>query len=1435
MDDSGALFLPLVRWPNAPSASAHRVTCMSVSFEHVRTVATGSSSGSIVLWRLPFVEPHALLEGHSARVGALCDAKFEAVIAEDESSDVDWSIENNVNNAPTAHERDDHVVVSFADDGSVGLWRLVDGECVAFSAPHAIPVLSECSVRRANALSDRRTIVLGGDTSPTIVVFDAWKMQVIATVLRASSPLCAVDFVPSADALLLVHVDGTVAACTMAQVVASDRPSLCVSAATATAAAFGGALHSFSVATDGSLALMASARRLAVIASHGTDGRVLATADLPADAAGGGWTGALFLGSHHIACWDARGNLYLYGFNSALKQAMTATAKFGSGRASELAADVQAACAVELRASQLLPIGDVPIDCSPVVTVTCGAKQAHSIVLGTADGRLCVWRIAAHGVTVEEAPIVRPWNSAWAPQTQFAVRHAATATPAEPTNVTCSFVTTSPVGRALLLVCGHASGFISTSELPDTTATQQAANSLNRQWQAHTGAVLRLTAVSVHGTWYLISTGADCAVSVWLLKGGRHLHTFREHVLPVIGLRAMPPTSASVAKHVDGMLHVPLDTCFLTVSPDRAICIYSLAALKCVRRLSGHVAPIEAVWWRPTFDFVYVLCSDGALVIWELSTGCCQSSRRGEDVAAITADAELLWHAAERRSSVGAVYGSTAGVQAPFVYPVGLRFERVDVPPLAGITTSVPEVARCADVQLIVIDVREMLNTLRIGAPSALTAAATAAAAATTTNEQSPTKTTTEAAAAAVPTQTAAERAATADRMHLAMSLMSLLLPWGADTNVDRICREGLGLKRPLVPATPATFGAAAKMSLLLPTLTPTAAEGRTTDADVRSSADLLAHVWQSLGAYTVAGEITAMQNVAVCALLRLVLAANGESAASQAATSLLTYLTSVLPTSLPTYVAPSFMFLTLHYFDNDDDVAQTARALFAASMEVALARDSALLVREWAERFATSRSPHDRCLALLLLGVIGGSNTDLLTVELQRTIADELYMGVFRETGILQAACGELLASGYNTWCGHLLRPIDAEVEPDVDAGPHRRHNPMRGMFKRSTGSLVDVPAHADTKMLGARLDSVVLQLFCLSMAHDAVHLSSRRTARTARHALLQIGARDPRRFFAVLSDELTHPHKHTTERPLPYVDLHQRAPPPGRSGVGSLFDSLPARAPHARRRLQASLELSFANYTSEESPPPPATSMSAALAVTEPSPVASQPISSAMYGGDGIVVMVASRAPDRRLASSPTLSQHAPGLTATHALKLVAALVKNESIRLLPLLERIVEIAVRSLDPHVPHVRDLAMPTITRLLFLLVSTYPMVSFHQQTQRLALGTPHSSVIVYDLKAATKWHVLEGHGGAVAAVSFSENGRFVASYSYADKTVRVWSMATSFLGFGSPSCKTIHKINAVELAHDDVASLLATRLTWRSDSALRLTRVNQPDFDIDSA
>ena len=39
--------------------------------------------------------------------------------------------------------------------------------------------------------------------------------------------------------------------------------------------------------------------------------------------------------------------------------------------------------------------------------------------------------------------------------------------------------------------------------------------------------------------------------------------------------------------------------------------------------------------------------------------------------------------------------------------------------------------------------------------------------------------------------------------------------------------------------------------------------------------------------------------------------------------------------------------------------------------------------------------------------------------------------------------------------------------------------------------------------------------------------------------------------------------------------------------------------------------------------------------------------------------------------------------------------------------------------------------------------SSYSNISFHGNSQRLAVGTPDGCVIIYDLKTATRWQVLE--------------------------------------------------------------------------------------------
>lgn len=171
---------------------------------------------------------------------------------------------------------------------------------------------------------------------------------------------------------------------------------------------------------------------------------------------------------------------------------------------------------------------------------------------------------------------------------------------------------------------------------------------------------------------------------------------------------------------------------------------------------------------------------------------------------------------------------------------------------------------------------------------------------------------------------------------------------------------------------------------------------------------------------------------------------------------------------------------------------------------------------------------------------------------------------------------------------------------------------------------------------------------------------------------------------------------------------------------------------------------------------------------------------------------------------------------------------------VPLLAELPRLVETVVHSLDPNVPHLRESCLKAATQVLHNLVSQFPNVSFHQTTQRLAVGTQKAVIIIWDLKTATRWHVLEvtflpvelfwlfplssslpslfslfslfslsvvvflnspshktqqGHRGPVTAVAFNQRGDMLSSYSVADGRVLFWNTKPSITHiFSSPAC-----------------------------------------------
>jgi len=116
------------------------------------------------------------------------------------------------------------------------------------------------------------------------------------------------------------------------------------------------------------------------------------------------------------------------------------------------------------------------------------------------------------------------------------------------------------------------------------------------------------------------------------------------------------------------------------------------------------------------------------------------------------------------------------------------------------------------------------------------------------------------------------------------------------------------------------------------------------------------------------------------------------------------------------------------------------------------------------------------------------------------------------------------------------------------------------------------------------------------------------------------------------------------------------------------------------------------------------------------------------------------------------------------------------------------------------------------TTVLHAIVKKYPMTTFHQDSQRLAVGTNKGTIIVYDLKSASRSNFLEvsiirsislfkivffltniflfsfqGFTSSVTATALSQDGKHLAAYSLEDGIVHVYQTPWGSLFFAFSS------------------------------------------------
>lgn len=74
----------------------------------------------------------------------------------------------------------------------------------------------------------------------------------------------------------------------------------------------------------------------------------------------------------------------------------------------------------------------------------------------------------------------------------------------------------------------------------------------------------------------------------------------------------------------------------------------------------------------------------------------------------------------------------------------------------------------------------------------------------------------------------------------------------------------------------------------------------------------------------------------------------------------------------------------------------------------------------------------------------------------------------------------------------------------------------------------------------------------------------------------------------------------------------------------------------------------------------------------------------------------------------------------------------------------------------------------------------YPSIAFNTTVQRLAVGSSDGSLVIYDLKTATKYQYLTCHQrGSLTAVGFSDDGRILLSFSLESGEVKIYAQPST--------------------------------------------------------
>ena len=150
--------------------------------------------------------------------------------------------------------------------------------------------------------------------------------------------------------------------------------------------------------------------------------------------------------------------------------------------------------------------------------------------------------------------------------------------------------------------------------------------------------------------------------------------------------------------------------------------------------------------------------------------------------------------------------------------------------------------------------------------------------------------------------------------------------------------------------------------------------------------------------------------------------------------------------------------------------------------------------------------------------------------------------------------------------------------------------------------------------------------------------------------------------------------------------------------------------------------------------------------------------------------------------------LNLHVLSRSKAEILHLVENLIETNRGDLMDLLVDVTDIVLHCIDHN--HLKNKSMAEI----FSPLCSFPQISHCMQTRRLAVGTKTGQLAMYEMRAS-KVQMIPAHSGSIIAVSFSPEGKNLATYSVSDNKLSFWQTSTGMFGLGNAQTRCTKSYN----------------------------------------